>query len=322
MQRIYLDLKISSKRDPNIITPCCGKKNKGSSGSLKFVNYIDLPKQFGFCHSCNKATLPPAIYENENGERFTYNTTYGKYEQLNNYTPLTIAKKRVKKRVETNQKYIPEHVAIESIQVIPENNLLAYLRETYGNKRTDNVKEEYFIGTHIDGATMFWEINKRLQIQKCKLSYYKVNGRRTDKHKHIYTNKNGYYSCLFGEHLIIDDLKGIQVIILVESEKTAIVGAILLPRYTWLSYGGKNGFREEKYHCLIGHKVLVVPDMENDSVNIIKNKVAELKTIGVNATIWDMTNSRSDEQLKNDGVYGNDLEDVFREMKNVEKTSS
>ncbi|MGG5486910.1 DUF6371 domain-containing protein [Gaetbulibacter sp. PBL-D1] len=314
MKRIKLDLKFSTKRNPNLITPCCHKKNKGSSGSLKFVNYIGLPEQFGFCHSCSKATLPPPIYEDEEGNRFTYNDTLGRYEQLYNYTPLQNLKKLEKKHEQSKQNFIEEKIAIESILVKPENNLLLYLRKTYGNVKTDNVKEDYLIGTHSDGAAMFWEINKNLQVQKCKLSYYKRNGRRTERFNHIYTNKDGFYSCLFGEHLIIDNLKGRQTIILVESEKTAIVGSILLPRYTWLSYGGKNGFKREKYNCLIGHKVLIIPDMENQSVEIIKKKVLELRKMGVFAKIWDLTNGRSDDELKKEGVYGNDLEDIFRKI--------
>lgn len=320
MKKIIYDIKFSTKRNPNLITPCCGKKNRGSSGSLKFVNYVGLPEQFGFCHSCNKATLPPTVYEDKNGNRFTYNKTLRKYEKLSDFIPLPSSKNgKLNGTIKPLQKFIKEQVAIESTFVKPENNLLIYLRKTYGNQRTDKVKEEYLIGTHTDGATMFWEINKNLQVQKCKLSYYKKNGRRTERFKQIYINKNGYYSCLFGEHLIIDSLKEKQTIILVESEKTAIVGSILLPKYTWLSYGGKNGFKREKYDCLIGHKVLVIPDMENDSVNIMKNKVSELRKIGVLAYLWDMTSGRSDEELIEKGIYGNDLEDIFRKTTEIKR---
>lgn len=322
MKKLSINLEFSKKRNPNLITPCCGKKNRGSSGSLKFVNYVGLPEQFGYCHSCGKATLLPTVYENENGNHFIYNQSLGKYEKLKDCSNILHTENRKKNRNENRtekpqQKFIEEQIAIESIFVKPENNLLIYLRKTYGNKKTDKAKEEYLIGTHTDGATIFWEINKYLQVQKCKLSYYNKNGRRTERFNQIYTNKNGYYSCLFGEHLIIDNLKGKQTIILVESEKTAIVGSILIPKHTWLSYGGKNGFKKEKYDCLIGHKVLVIPDMENDSVNIMKNKVSELRKNGVLANLWDLTNGKSDEELINTGVYGNDLEDIFRNITNI-----
>ncbi len=38
-----------------------------------------------------------------------------------------------------------------------------------------------------------------------------------------YKNEDGYYACLFGENLIYDELKGRKTIIIVESEKTAVV---------------------------------------------------------------------------------------------------
>ncbi|MGS2727524.1 DUF6371 domain-containing protein [Psychroserpens sp. BH13MA-6] len=314
MKRINLNLKFSSKRNPNLITPCCGKKNRGSSGSLKFVNYIGLPEQFGFCHSCGKATLPPPIYEDEIGNQFTYNETLEKYDTLVTNSPSIKSIYCNRKNDKAQQKFIKENIAIASTKIEPENNLLVYLRKTYGNEKTETVKEDYLLGTHSDGATMFWEINKELQIQKCKLSYYKKNGRRTERFNHIYTNSEGYYSCLFGEHLIIDSLKEVQKLILVESEKTAIVGSILLPKYTWLSYGGKNGLNQNKFNSLIGHDVLIIPDIENDSVNIVKKKVFDLKKIGVNAKLWDMTRGKSDEELHQAGIYGCDLEDFFRKL--------
>lgn len=73
-----------------------------------------------------------------------------------------------------------------------------------------------------------------------------------------YTNQKGYYSCLFGEYLILDRFKGRQKLVLVESEKITIVGAILLPEFTWLAYGGSNGLTKSKYNCLIGHKILII----------------------------------------------------------------
>ncbi|WP_111685116.1 DUF6371 domain-containing protein [Winogradskyella tangerina] len=317
MKRIIIDLNFSSKRNPNLITPCCGKRNRGSSGSLKFVNYVGLPEQFGYCHSCGKATLPPAIYEDENGNRFSYNEALRRYEKLTDFTPLTYLKNRkTQDAAEPSQRFIKEQTVIDSTIIKPENNLLLYLRKTYGDHKTNNVKEEYLIGTYNDGATMFWEINKNLKVQKCKLSYYQKNGRRTEKFNHIYTNKNGYYSCLFGEHLIVDSLKGKQLIVLVESEKTAIVGSILLPRYTWLAYGGKNGLNSVKLKCLAGHTVLIIPDLENEAVDIMKNKINEMHKIRINAHLWDMTAGRSNEELKKEGLYGKDIEDFFRDLPN------
>ena len=51
--------------------------------------------------------------------------------------------------------------------------------------------------------------------------------------------------CLFGEHLLTEypDHK----VILVESEKTALIGCAFMPQYTWLATGGKsNTLRTQK----------------------------------------------------------------------------
>ena len=44
--------------------------------------------------------------------------------------------------------------------------------------------------------------------------------------------------CLFGEHLLKQYPK--KVVALVESEKTAVICAGLMPRFLWLATGGKS----------------------------------------------------------------------------------
>ncbi len=146
------------------------------------------------------------------------------------------------------------------------------------------------------------------------IAYYDENGKRTNRFKVPFKNEDGYYSCLFGEHIIFDKIKGKKTIVLVESEKTAIVGYILLPKYVWLAYGGINGLTEIKLKCLIGHNVLVIPDMSENAVSIICSKIKKFFYMGINIKAWDMTEGKTDEELKLMGIYNNDLEDVFREI--------
>ena len=103
-----------------------------------------------------------------------------------------------------------------------------------------------------------------------------------------------------------------KTIILVESEKTALVCALHLPEYIWLAYGGINGLTMNKLDVLIGHKVILVPDISQNAVSIMNNKLPNLIDLGIDAKIWDMTDGKTDEQLKNEGLYNCDLEDVFR----------
>ena len=281
-----LNLKFSPKRNFNLVTSCCNRSNKDG----KFVNYKELPEVYGYCHSCGKASLP-------SDSNLTIANPY-KNGILDNCIP---------------QKFIPESVIWKHFHFIPEDNLLQYLRKTYGNTKVDDAKETYALGSSSDGGIFFWSINSDLKIQKAKIAYYNENGKRINKFKVPFKNEDGYYSCLFGEHLIYDKIKG-KTIILVESEKTAIVGYILLPKYVWLAYGGINGLTDAKLKNLVGHNVLIIPDMSENAVLIIYSKIQQLISKGINVKIWDMTEGKTDEQLKTEGIYNNDLEDIFRKL--------
>lgn len=282
-----VNLKFSPKRNFNLVTPCCNKSNKDG----KFVNYKELPEIYGYCHSCGRANIP------------SDNNLYIIDDNTNvisdNYIPL---------------KFIPESTIWKHFHFMPENNLLQYLRNTYGNIKVDDAKETYVLGSSNDSGIFFWSINSDLKVQKAKIAYYDENGKRTNKFKVPFKNEDGYYNCLFGEHLIYDKIKGKKTIVLVESEKTAIVGYILLPKYVWLAYGGINGLTDTKLKCLIGHNVLIIPDMSENAVSIICSKIKKFLNMGINIKIWDMTEGKTDEELKLMGIYNNDLEDVFRKL--------
>ena len=70
-----------------------------------------------------------------------------------------------------------------------------------------------------------------------------------------------YYSqCLFGEHLLKSNPG--KVVVLVESEKSAVIGSAIFPGYVWLATGGKSQMREEKLRALTGQTVLLFPDVD------------------------------------------------------------
>jgi len=59
--------------------------------------------------------------------------------------------------------------------------------------------------------------------------------------------------------------------------------------------------------------------MSENAVSIILNKIPFLISFGINAKIWDMTEGKTDEQLKLEGIYNNDLEDVFRKIHAIQQ---
>jgi hypothetical protein len=312
-KKIEQHLFFNKKRNKNIVTPCCEKSNKDQ----KFVTYQNYPEIYGYCHSCGKASLPPSLYKDNFGNEYYWDVNNKKFENvLQLYDKSVLQKVRssvilnekcnTKERI--NIKYIDLQLVNNSIDDIPETNLLQYLRLQYGNKAIDQVQQMYYIGNTNDGGTIFWNINKDLKVQKSKICYYKKNGKRTSKFKVPYKNENGYYSCLFGEHLLN---KYDKPTVLVESEKTAIVCAINFPDYNWLSYGGINGMTNDKMKVLSGKTILIVPDLSETARDIVGKKIEELSSLNIDASIWDLSNGLTDEELKKKGYYNFDLEDFL-----------
>ena len=99
--------------------------------------------------------------------------------------------------------------------------------------------------------------------------------------------------CLFGEHLLNEypDRK----VALVESEKTAIICAAIMPRFIWLATGGKTQLGD-KLEVLRGREVVAFPDI--DAYDTWQEKLCSLPILNViesdylikNATQQDIEN--------------------------------
>jgi hypothetical protein len=85
---------------------------------------------------------------------------------------------------------------------------------------------------------------------------------------------------LFGEHLIRTSH---DHVIVVESEKSAIVGSIVLPDYVWVATGGKSSGVKEKLVTLKGYTVTLIPDIDaTESWQQIINENKEIEKFTVN----------------------------------------
>ena len=309
LQKIIREFKYSKRRNYKLVTPCCGRSNKDG----KFVNYQGLDDNYGYCHSCDTATLPPSIYLNERSEQFVWNNILNKYEAHNGSIVLDNSKiNKVEYVAKISIKYIPDRVVMESTNVEPRNGLLQYISKEYGIQNTDEIINLYLVGTYKD-YMIFWQIDKKYRVRKAKYNKFDIDGRRSNEFIVPYKNDQGYTACFFGEHLL--KYAPEKTAMLVESEKTAIIASILLPSYNWLAYGGINGLTDNKIKVLKGHKILVIPDMSENAVTIANKRVNAMQELKINASVWDMTDGRSDKQLKLDGDYNKDLEDLFRKFK-------
>lgn len=72
---------------------------------------------------------------------------------------------------------------------------------------------------------------------------------------------------------------------LTESEKTAIIGYILYTHHVWVTYNRINSLKKSKLTPLIDNNMLTIPDMSENVVSIILNKIQLLISLEIYAKI-------------------------------------
>ena len=146
------------------------------------------------------------------------------------------------------------------------NPLFWTLASIWGKERVAEVFYRYGVTDGLRSkqkdvvGTRFWYINRQREILFDKTMFYKPNGHREhDLHPmRQYKLSDGYTKiCYFGEHLIGNDDRPVMV---VESEKSALICALQFPDYHWVACGGLK--------CLLrlgeikNRKVYLVPDID------------------------------------------------------------
>ena len=152
------------------------------------------------------------------------------------------------------------------------------LASYYGSKAKEVLKrllEEYRLGATRDGAVIFWQIDRNNRVRTGKVIQYnpedghRIKGGQTSavnwihsilKKQQVLPEEWQLSQCLFGEHLLGGNPD--KVVVLVESEKSAVIGSAIFPGYVWLATGGKSQLREEKLRVLTGRTVLLFPDAD------------------------------------------------------------
>lgn len=176
--------------------------------------------------------------------------------------------------------YIPFHY-VEKSQSVHSNFfrfLSTLLTAYYGSKAREvltRLLEEYRLGATRDGAVIFWQIDRTNRVRTGKVMQYnpedghRIKGGEVSavdwihsilKRQRVLPEDWQLSQCLFGEHLL--NVYPDKVAVLVESEKSAVIGSALFPGYVWLATGGKSQLREEKLRVLSGRTVLLFPDAD------------------------------------------------------------
>lgn len=136
--------------------------------------------------------------------------------------------------------------------------------------------ELYALGATKTGDVIFWQIDIRGRVRSGKIMRYGNDGHRVKNGGadwiHTRMMKAGLLpadwtltQCLFGEHLLNWTANRDKVVALVESEKSALIGAACFPGYVWLASGGKSQLSVDKMKPLSGRTVILFPDVDGYS---------------------------------------------------------
>lgn len=238
------------------ICPCCGRKT--------FVCYVDsgnnvLDLSVGKCDRADKCGYhkPPKEYFDEHGD--TFKATRKKPKPIYKPKPPTsyIDKEVLKKSVEATYTHY--------------NNLITFLNGVFGMETVGKMIADYYIGTasHWHGSTVFWQVDAYGNVRTGKIMQYNpINGKRvktadgkgriTWAHKVMRMPDFNLKQCLFGEHLL--KRQPSSTVVIVESEKTAIIASAMFADCITLACGGCGNLSEEKCAPLRGRDVVLLPD--------------------------------------------------------------
>lgn len=165
---------------------------------------------------------------------------------------------------------MPEATFKESRKHYERNNLIRFLNRKFGSAVTEKLISQYHIGTskRWPGATVFWQIDQQARVRAGKIILFNPEtGKRIKKPRshiswaHTALGLKDYRlsQCLFGEHLVRLDIT--KPVAIVESEKTAIVCSVYLPKYIWLASGGLSNLTSDRCQVLDNRHVTLFPDL-------------------------------------------------------------
>ena len=192
----------------------------------------------------------------------------------------------------------------ESMNRCQSSPLFRFLSSLWGEDETMRLFRLYNVGatSRMNDATVFWQTDINGCIRTGKVMRYGNDGHRikedglvnfmwAHRMKSMVDNPEDFnlVQCFFGEHLlsVYPDSK----VMIVESEKSAIIASHYYPQYLWMASGGCCGcLNQTASQVLKGREVWLVPDL--DAEDRWRDKLAMLRTItptaGIVTAISDM----------------------------------
>lgn len=300
------------------ICPKCGHKT--------FVLYVDaygkpLSEGVGKCDRENNCGYhcPPREYFKE---RDTFQRPFRPY----------VERPRVTIQPKVQPSYMDAGILKQSMSNLDANNLVKFLVGLFGEEKVCDVVSRYYVGTwnHFGGgAVVFWQVDQCGHIRAGKvMGYDPTNGKRIKQpyqqinwmHSVLKLDKYELSQCLFGEHLL-RVTPADEPILIVESEKTALLMSCILDGGLCLATGGCQNINLELFEPLRGRDVVLFPDSGtfekwSDLCNQLKkvckrvciSDVMEIESVPTNTDIGDLiVDAIHNPKIMNDmsnGLYG------------------
>ncbi|MCC8036909.1 MAG: DUF3987 domain-containing protein [Bacteroidales bacterium] len=161
----------------------------------------------------------------------------------------------------------------------------------------------YKVGTSkaYGGSTVFWQVDHMGQVKAGKvIGYDPKTGHRVKDPKpqvawvhSLMGIKMELRECLFGEHLLRQC--STKQVVIVESEKSALICAWKMPQYIWLATGGLYNLKPSE--ALRGRDVILIPDLGAEES--WREKMEQLKPICKSVTLSEsLTKMATDDQKR------------------------
>lgn len=133
----------------------------------------------------------------------------------------------------------------------------------------------YPLGSTRNGSVIFWLIDTNGNIRDGKIIAYDANGHRIHqpegsripdvnwvsailKKQGAYPKELSSAKCFFGEHIL--PLRPDDTVCMVESEKTAVIMAAMLPQFIWIATGGCSMLHSLSLTPLANRTLIIFPD--------------------------------------------------------------
>lgn len=166
--------------------------------------------------------------------------------------------------------FIPDEIMRASFTAYDRNHFCRWLVRVFGEQQALQLSVAYRVGTskYWPGACVFWQVDDLGWIRAGKVMLYDAETGRRSKdsrkqprgvHWLLGMSDRKPEPCLFGLHLAAADRS--KPVAVVESEKSAIIGAGFVPEFIWTATGGSGSLKLVILEPLRGRRVVLFPDL-------------------------------------------------------------